>query len=78
MSRYLRAGAKVCRGSRKMPKGKGMSYRPACGVLLEDARVGPDAGWDVYDIRLPSGKETSAYGFDLKPGRKPRKKSRRR
>jgi hypothetical protein len=53
-----------------MPKGKGMSYKRACGVLLEDARVGADAGWDVYDIKLDSGRKSSAYGFDLEPARR--------
>jgi hypothetical protein len=36
------------------------------GVLMEDARIGPAAGWDVYDVRLPDGSETSAYGFDMR------------
>lgn len=35
------------------------------GTLIEDARIGPTAGWDVYDVRLDDGTETSAYGFDL-------------
>lgn len=70
MARFLRAGSRVCRSTRKMPKGKGMSYKRACGVLLEDARVGADAGWDVYDIKLDSGRKSSAYGFDLEPARR--------
>ena len=67
MSRYLKTGARVFREARKMPKGKGMSYEAASGMLLEDARVGPDAGWDVVDLQLDSGEIESAYSFDLKP-----------
>jgi hypothetical protein len=65
MARYVKAGTRVCRRARKTPKGKGMSYGKACGVLLEPARIGSGAGWDVYDIKLDSGRESSAYGFDL-------------
>jgi len=35
------------------------------GVLIDDhARIGPCAGWDVYDV-LVGENEVSAYGFDM-------------
>lgn len=74
MARYLKAGARVCRRARKTPKGKGMSYGRACGTLLEEARVGPDAGWDVVDLKLKSGRESSAYSFDLMPAKRRKKR----
>jgi hypothetical protein len=47
--------------------GKGLIHKTRkYGVLMEDARIGPGGGWDVYDVRLPDGSETSAYGFDLR------------
>ena len=66
MSRYVKAGTKVCVVGRSRPKGTGLSYpRGFCGRLVEPARVGPGAGWDVYDIQTPRG-ERSAYGFDIR------------
>lgn len=64
---FRRAGTKVSiepspSGRRAGLIHKGRKY----GVLMEDARIGPAAGWDVYDVRLPDGSETSAYGFDLR------------
>jgi len=65
MSRFVKAGARVFRRARTNPKGRGMSYPAGRVVLLEDARIGPDAGWDVVDVRLDDGEESSAYSFDL-------------
>lgn len=66
MSRFVRAGAKVFRRARTSPRGQGMSYPAGRVVLLEDARIGPDAGWDVVDVRLvENGEESGAYSFDL-------------
>jgi len=62
---YVKAGTRVCRKGREMPAGKGMSYHTACGVLLEPANIGTGAGWDVVDLRLDDGTESSAYAFDL-------------
>lgn len=41
-------------------------YIGLVGELLDDARIGPEAGWDVYDIRLHDGRETFAHGFNLR------------
>jgi len=70
-SRLVRAGTLV--SIRPTPKhrrerGTGLIHlEPKEGVLLEDARIGPEAGWDVYDVQLANGKTTSAYGFDMTP-----------
>jgi hypothetical protein len=37
------------------------------GVLIEDARIGPSARGDVYEVMLDDGKTAKAYGFDLMP-----------
>lgn len=64
---FRRAGTKV--SIEPSPSGRrvGLIHKTRkYGVLMEDARIGPSAGWDVYDVRLPDGSETSAYGFDLR------------
>jgi hypothetical protein len=49
-------------------RGRGIIHKTRKrGVLMEDARIGPEAGWDVYDVVLDDGEMTSAYGFDLRP-----------
>ena len=63
---FVKAGTKVHRLPHKSKPGKGMSYGEATGTLLEDARIGPQAGWDVYDIHVPGQEDESAYGFDLR------------
>lgn len=64
---FRRAGTKVSIEPSPSGRGKGLMHKTRkYGVLMEDARVGPGAGWDVYDVRLPDGTETSAYGFDLR------------
>ena len=65
MARFVKAGTRVHRKAHKSLPGKGMSYSAATGILVEDARIGADAGWDVVDLRLDSGEEESAYSFDL-------------
>lgn len=35
------------------------------GTILDEGRIGPEAGWDVYDIKLDDGTETFAHGFEL-------------
>ena len=73
MARFAKPGTKVCVAPRTRPKGTGLSYpRGFCGRLLEDARIGPDAGWDVYDIETSRG-ERSAYGFDIRPATRKKK-----
>ena len=76
---FRSAGTAVCIRAtplyRRREKTGIVHAKPACGVLMEDARIGPQAGWDVYDVRLLNGKETSAYGFDLNLS--PRRKRRR-
>lgn len=42
-------------------------HEGAIVTLLEDARIGADGGWDVYDVRLDNGTETFAHGFELFP-----------
>lgn len=37
-----------------------------CGKLLEEGQIGSGAGWDVYDIKLDSGRETFAPGFNIR------------
>lgn len=75
MAKRLKIGAQVCVSPRTRPRGAGLSYpKGFCGRLLEPAVVGRDAGWDVYDIKTARG-ERSAYGFDIRPGKK--KKGRR-
>lgn len=37
------------------------------GVLIEDARIGPGAPGEPYDVLLDDGKAARAYGFDLMP-----------
>ena len=74
MSQYLKKGARIFRNERKTPAGKGMSYRAGFGTLLEDARIGADAGWDVVDVAMDresaypglNQEEESAYSFDLR------------
>lgn len=66
MSRYVKRGTRVRvdnvlgNAARRRRKDAGQ-----CGVMLEDGRAGPDAGWDVYDVRLDSGRETFVHGFNL-------------
>lgn len=78
MAKFLKAGSCVRRLPRTMPKGKGMSYKAEIGFLLEDARVGAGAGWDVVDLRpVATSRTTSAYSFDLVPascGKKAKKR----
>jgi len=62
---HAKAGTKVFRSAHASPKGKGMSYQAGPVVLLEDARIGPGAGWDVVDVRQSNGEESAAYSFDL-------------
>lgn len=82
MSQYVKKGTRVHRSARMRRFDTGMHYRAAYGVMLEDGRIGPDAGWDVYDLKLDSGREGSAYGFDLvraKHGKvKPKKRAAQR
>lgn len=69
-TRHVPAGARVHRLPHRSAPGQGLTYGPAAGVMMEEGRVGPQAGWDVYDIRLDNGAEESAYGFDLRIGSK--------
>lgn len=62
---YKQKGAKVCWTKKTTKKGKGMTYRSGCGVLLEGANVGPNAGWDVVDVRSNKGRTRSVYSFSL-------------
>jgi hypothetical protein len=68
---YRRKGTHVCikpTPEYRRKKGQGIIHlSKKCGVLMEDARIGPEAGWDVYDVRLDDGEETAAYGFDMTP-----------
>lgn len=67
MSVSAGVGTAVYRHARRTPKGKGMSYGESFGTLMERAQIGEGAGWDVVDLRLDSGEESSAYAFDLFP-----------
>lgn len=59
---YLDEGARVLvRGYTSKP-GKGLSYAPFEGVLVEGTRIG---GWDVVDVRANDGQEVSVYAFSL-------------
>jgi hypothetical protein len=71
---YRGAGTPVCVSPHKSAPGKGMSYGSFCGKLMEGGRIGPQAGWDVIDIRDTGGQERSAYSFDVRP----RPRTRRR
>lgn len=62
---FVKEGTRVFRSARHIPRGRGMSYGEAFGTLLEEGRIGPQAGWDVYDIQTDAGEVESAYGFDL-------------
>jgi hypothetical protein len=80
---FKRAGARVCiqptPAFRRQAKQGIIHKTRKCGVLMEDGRIGPGAGWDVYDIRLANGRETSAYGFDIRPlGRHNKSDARKR
>lgn len=67
---HLKAGSRVFRRARKMSKGKGMSYPEGFGILLENASVGPHAGWDVVEVEMDiKDKEDAAYSFDLLPAK---------
>lgn len=82
MSNFVKAGTRV-RIGRITAHANGATARKAAGdegktgKIVDEGRIGPDAGWDVYDILLDSGRMTFAHGFELtKAGaRKPRKKS---
>lgn len=64
---FRRAGTKVSIEPSPSGRRKGLIHKTRkYGVLMEDARIGPGGGWDVYDVQLPDGSETSAYGFDLR------------
>ena len=79
MSRWMKKGSKVCQAVRRSRRSS-----MACGVLLENARIGADAGWDtgIYNrkvkIRLDSGRKTSAFAFDLRLPSKKTQRQRRR
>lgn len=44
-----------------------------CGVILDEARIGADAGWDIYDIKLDAGRTTFAPGFNIRAAGKARR-----
>ncbi len=67
MSTYVTKGETVTRLPRKRDPGTGLSYERGTVTMLESARIGEGAGWDVYDVLTESGAEESAYGFDLSP-----------
>ena len=82
MARHVKTGTRVSinysKGPRRTPFDIGSGRQAAdhgqSGTILEDGRIGPDAGWDVYDVRLDDGRETFAYGFNLRPAPKKQKK----
>jgi len=75
MSNYVKVGAKVCITN---VHGNASAERAAdvgqCGRMLDEGRIGQGAGWDVYDIKLDSGRETFAHGFNLDLVKKTRKR----
>ena len=42
-----------------------VSHRGLKARMMEGGRIGPEAGWDVYDIQLLDGRESWSYGLDL-------------
>lgn len=79
MARHVKAGTRVsinyAKGMRSrtpfdIGSGRQEADHGQSGAILEDGRIGPDAGWDVYDVRLDDGRETFAYGFNLQPAPK--------
>lgn len=64
MPTYVKAGTAVMRSARN--RENGLKYQAGQVTLCEDARIGQDAGWDVYDV-MSDGQESYAYGFDLSP-----------
>lgn len=64
-------GTKVCikRSARSNFRNR-RKYPTGCGVLMESAKIGPSGGWDVYDVRLNTGRTTSAHGFEITKKRK--------
>lgn len=77
-TRHVKSGTTVCilpTPPYRARKGHGLIHKTRrCGVMMEEGRVGPEAGWDVYDVRLSTGKEVSAYGFDIRIRRSKRRK----
>lgn len=70
MSTFVKAGTRVRIGTIGS-RSNGAAERKAAGdegqtgKIMEEGRIGPDAGWDVYDVMLDSGRETFAHGFEL-------------
>ena len=56
----IKKNTKVLVRKWKSDPGKGLSYAPFFGTLLEDCN---GSGWDVIDIKRITGKTQSVYSF---------------
>lgn len=74
VSRFCLAGRRVVWTAKHMPKGMGLSYETGIGYLMEGATIGPNAGWDVVDVRADDGTELSVYAFSLEMSKAPKTK----
>ena len=61
---HVEEGTRV-RIARAASDGRFGEHVGAFGTMREEGRIGPGAGWDVYDVLLDDGTETSACGFQI-------------